>query len=44
MVSLPQNRQYDNIKVKDTIHVGWDSSSNVCFKETGVKTYEELDK
>lgn len=43
LVSLPQNRQYDRIKVKDTIHIGWDPSSSVCFKETGVKTYEELD-
>ena len=43
LVSLPQNRQYDNIKVDDNIHIGWDSSSSVCFKETGVKTYEELD-
>ena len=43
LVSLPQNRQYDRIKVKDTIHIGWDSSSSVCFKKTGVKTYEELD-
>ncbi len=43
LVSLPQNRQYDNIKVKDTIQVGWDLSSSVCFKETGVKTYEEFE-
>lgn len=43
LVSLPQNRQYDKIKVKDHIHIGWDPSSSVCFKETGVKTYEELD-
>ena len=43
LVSLPQNRQYDNIKVDDKIHIGWDPSSSVCFKETGVKTYEELD-
>ena len=43
LVSLPQNRQYDNIKVDDMVHVGWDPSSNVCFKETGVRTYEELE-
>lgn len=43
LVSLPQNRQYDRIKVKDSIHIGWDPSSSVCFRETGVKTYEELD-
>ena len=42
MVSLPQNRQYDSIKVRDNIRIGWDPSSSVCYKETGVKTYDEL--
>jgi len=43
LASLPQNRQYDNIGVKDRISVGWDPSSAVCFKETGVKVYEEIE-
>jgi spermidine/putrescine transport system ATP-binding protein len=43
LVSLPQNGQYDTIKVKDNIHIGWDPSSSVCFEETGVKTHEELE-
>ncbi len=43
LVSLPQNGQYDTIKVKDNIHIGWDPSGSVCFEETGVKTYEELE-
>ena len=43
LVSLPQNRQYDNIKVNDTIQIGWDLSSNVCFRESRVKTYEEFE-
>lgn len=43
LASLPQNRQYDNISVKDRISIGWDPSSSVCFKETGVKICEELE-
>ena len=43
LVSLPQNRQYDSIKVKDQISIGWDPTSAVCYRETGVKTYEEID-
>ena len=42
IVSLPQNRQFDHIKRDDVINIGWDTSSPVCFKESGVKAYEEL--
>ena len=42
IVSLPQNRQFDYIKKGDTIKIGWDSASIVCFKESGVKAYAEL--
>jgi len=42
-VSLPQNRQYDDILVNDRIEVGWDYTSSACFQETGTKAYEEID-
>ena len=42
IVSLPQNRQFDYIKTGDSIDIGWDSASAACFKESGVKTYDEL--
>ena len=42
VVSLPQNRQYDNIKRDDVLTIGWDISSPVCFKESGIKAYAEL--
>ena len=42
IVSLPQNRQFDYIKAGDTIDIGWDSSSAVCFRESGVKAYAEI--
>ncbi len=42
IVALPQNRQFDYIKMGDVIDIGWDSHSSVCFKETGVKAYAEL--
>ena len=42
LVSLPQNRQFDHLKVKDGVTIGWDPASSVCYRETGVKTYEEL--
>jgi len=43
LVSLPQNRHYDHIRVKDRLSVAWDPLSSVCFEETGVKIYEELE-
>ena len=42
LVSLPQNRQYDNLKTGDQVIIGWDKESGVCFKESGVKTYEDI--
>lgn len=31
IVALPQNRQYDHIKIKDKIEIGWDEDSCTCF-------------
>jgi spermidine/putrescine transport system ATP-binding protein len=31
IVALPQNRQYDYIKVNDKIQIGWDEKSGTCF-------------
>lgn len=31
-VALPQNRQYDDIRVGDRIQIGWDPSSAFCFR------------
>ena len=31
IVALPQNRQYDHIKVNDKIEIGWDEDSCTCF-------------
>lgn len=42
IVSLPQNRQFDYIKAKDKIKIGWDPEAAVCFKKTDGKIYEEL--
>ncbi|MCE5242685.1 MAG: ABC transporter ATP-binding protein [Syntrophobacteraceae bacterium] len=42
IVALPQNRQYDHIRAKDCIRIGWRPSSAVCFKESGTKAYDEL--
>ena len=42
LASLPQNRQFDTIQENDRISLGWDPSSNVCFKETGMIVYDEL--
>lgn len=33
LIALPQNRQYDHIRVADTIEVGWDINSGICFKK-----------
>ncbi|RLC38540.1 MAG: ABC transporter ATP-binding protein [Candidatus Nealsonbacteria bacterium] len=42
IISLPQNRQFDYIKAKDRIKIGWDPEAAVCFKKTEGKIYEEL--
>jgi spermidine/putrescine transport system ATP-binding protein len=31
LIALPQNRQYDHIRVDDRIEVGWAPSSGICF-------------
>ncbi|MBW2178249.1 MAG: ABC transporter ATP-binding protein, partial [Deltaproteobacteria bacterium] len=31
LIALPQNRQYDHIRVDDRIEVGWDIESGICF-------------
>jgi len=31
LIALPQNRQYDHIKVADKIEIGWDPGSGICF-------------
>ncbi len=42
IVALPQNHQFDYIKAKDKIRVGWHPKSAVCFKKSEEKIYEEL--
>lgn len=34
MIALPQNRQYDHLKVGDRVDVGWNARSASCFKES----------
>jgi len=41
-VALPQNKMYDYIRPRDQIKIGWNPTGSVCFKDTGVKTYDEL--
>jgi len=31
LISLPQNRQYEHISVKDRIEIGWDARAGNCF-------------
>jgi spermidine/putrescine transport system ATP-binding protein len=31
LIALPQNRQYDTIKENDTVDIGWDYRSGICF-------------
>ena len=31
IVALPQNRQYDYIKPRDTLEIGWDKNAGICF-------------
>ena len=30
-IALPQNRQFDHIRPSDTIEIGWDRDSGICF-------------
>jgi spermidine/putrescine transport system ATP-binding protein len=34
MIALPQNRQYDYLKVGDRVDVGWNARSTSCFKDS----------
>ena len=31
LIALPQNRQYDYVRVNDKIEIGWDKKSGICF-------------
>lgn len=42
IVALPQNHQFDYIKAKDKIRVGWHPKSAVCFKRSEGKIYEDI--
>jgi len=42
IVSLPQNRKYDTLQVKDKLKIGWYPSAAVCFRGRGGKIYEEI--
>ncbi|MBT4026680.1 MAG: ABC transporter ATP-binding protein [Desulfobacula sp.] len=42
IVSLPLNNRYDHLKPGDTIKIGWNPEGSACFKDTGIKTYDEL--
>ena len=42
IVALPQNNMYDFVKPKDKIKIGWHPAGSVCFKDKGIKTYDEL--
>jgi spermidine/putrescine transport system ATP-binding protein len=42
IVALPQNNMYDTVKPRDKIKVGWYPAGSVCFKDKGIKTYDEL--
>jgi spermidine/putrescine transport system ATP-binding protein len=33
LIALPQNRQYDHIRVADRVEVGWDLNSGICFQK-----------
>ena len=33
LIALPQNRQYDHIRVADKVDVGWDFGSGICFQK-----------
>lgn len=40
-VALPQTRQYDHIRARDEIRVGWDPSASLCFRRSEWKLYDE---
>ncbi|HDQ13938.1 MAG TPA: ABC transporter ATP-binding protein [Sediminispirochaeta sp.] len=42
LVALPQNKQYDNIRVKDKVEIGWNKAAAVCFKKVEFKIYDDV--
>ncbi len=42
IVALPQNNLFDHLKPRDRIDIGWRPAGSVCFKDMGIKTYDEL--
>lgn len=42
IVSLPLNNRYDDLKPRETIKIGWNPKGSACFKDRGIKTYDEL--
>jgi spermidine/putrescine transport system ATP-binding protein len=41
IVALPQNRQYDDIRVGDRIGIGWDPASAFCFCVSEIEVGDE---
>ena len=41
LVALPQNRQYDHLRVDDTIEIGWYPQSGICFPRTAEEANDE---
>ncbi len=41
IVALPQNRQFDHIKAKDSIKIGWDPEAAVCFNRMEKRIYDD---
>jgi spermidine/putrescine transport system ATP-binding protein len=41
VVALPQTKQFDHIRAKDSIRIGWDALSSVCYKKAEWKLYDE---
>lgn len=42
LVALPQNRQFDNIQVKDKVQIAWNRAAAVCFQKVEFKIYDDI--
>jgi spermidine/putrescine transport system ATP-binding protein len=42
IVTLPQERQYSQIRPRDSIKIGWHPGAALCFKGTDEKIYDEI--
>lgn len=42
IVALPQNKQFDKIKRGDSIRIGWDPATAVCFRKVELKIYDDV--